>query len=113
MFNSIASDQQPAVFLVTHAEEDEYRGLGLLRRRLKLGIWIYSRADNSSGQTDLNVMLTAIETVLSKAVDNPSSNSVTLGGLVYWIRIEGKLLLDPGDIDNQTLMIIPLVCEMP
>lgn len=112
LWADVSADQQPAAFLVTHREIDEYRGLGLLRRRLELGVWCYSRSDSDFGQPQLDMMMEAFEAAFIKP-DDPSTNSSTLGGLVYWIRIEGKVFKDPGDIDNQTLLIVPLVCEMP
>lgn len=114
LFGDVPSDQQPAAFLVTHRELDEYRGLGLLRRRLDLGIWCYSRSDNSPGGPDLDTMMAAFETsFVLNGVDDPIRNANTLGGLVYWTRIEGRVFKDPGDLDNQTLMIVPISVEMP
>jgi hypothetical protein len=114
LWADVAADQQPAAFLVTHRELDEYRGLGLLRRRLDLGIWCYSRSDNSIGQTDLDSMMAGFEEQFgADAVDDYSTNQLTLGGLVYWCRIEGKVFKDPGDIDGQTLLIVPLSVEWP
>ena len=112
LWTNVDADQQPAVFLVTHQETDEYRGLGLARRRLNYTMWCYCRSDNSPGSAMLDTMMDAFE-VAFKVVDNPSEGSNTLGGLVYWCRIEGKIFKDPGDIDNQTLLIVPLVVEMP
>lgn len=112
LWADVPSDQQPAAFLVTHREIDEYRGLGLLRRRLELAVWCYSRSDGSPGQPQLDLMMQSFEAAFN-VPDNMSDNSNTLGGLVYWIRIEGKVFKDPGDIDNQTLLIVPLVVEMP
>ena len=112
LWADVSVDQQPAAFLVTHREMDEYRGLGLLRRRLELGIWCYCRSDNSPGGPMLDTMMEAFEAAFN-VVDNPSDNSNTLGGLVYWCRIEGRVFKDPGDIDNQTLLIVPLIVEMP
>lgn len=113
LWGDVPADQQPAAFLVTHRETDEYRGLGLLRRRLDLGIWCYSRTDDPTliGGTDLDTMLESFETAF--APDRPDTNLLTLNGLVYWCRIEGRVLKDPGDIDNQAMMIVPIVVEMP
>lgn len=112
LWSDVSSDQQPAAFLVTHKEQDEYRGLGLYRRRLELGVWCYSRSDSTPGAPQLDTMMEAFEATFNVA-DNFSTNSNTLGGLVYWCRIEGKTFKDPGDIDNQTLLIVPIVVEMP
>ena len=112
LWADVASDAQPAAFLVTHQETDEYRGLGLLRRQLKLGVWCYSRSDTDPGQPQLDIMMESFEQAFIKP-DDFSTNCNTLGGLVYWIRIEGKVFKDPGDIDSQTILIVPLVVEMP
>jgi hypothetical protein len=112
LWGEVAPDQQPAAFLVTHREMDEYRGLGLLRRRLELGIWCYTRSDNTPGGPQLDTLMEAFEAAFTKP-DDFSTNSNTLGGLVYWCRIEGRVFKDPGDLDFQTLLIVPLVVEMP
>lgn len=113
LWGDVPADQQPAAFLVTHREIDEFRNLGVIRRRLELQIWCYARTDDqlAIGQTFLDSMLMGIEA--SFAPDDPSNNTLTLGGQVYWCRIEGRIFKDPGDIDNQAMMIIPLVVEMP
>lgn len=112
LWSDVSVDQQPAAFLVTHREMDEYRGLGLYRRKLDLGIWCYCRSDSLPGAPMLDTMMDAFEAAFNPA-DNPSTNSNTLGGLVYWCRIEGRVFKDPGDIDFQTLLIVPLSVEMP
>lgn len=112
LFSDVPSDQQPYAALVTHREVDEYRGLGLYRRRLELGVWCYTRSDSTPGQPDLDILMDAFEKAFN-VVDNPSTNCNTLGGLVYWCRIEGRVFKDPGDLDFQTMLIVPLVVEMP
>lgn len=118
LWGDVPSLQQPYVALVTHSEIDEYRGLGLTRVRLELRCWCYTKAPKTvtttNGQKDLDVLTKAFEAAFGQnAVDNFSTNQCTLGGLVYWCRIEGKVFKDPGDIDEQTLLIVPLVVEMP
>jgi len=112
LWADVPPDQQPAAFLITHQERDEYRGLGLYRRRLELAVWCYSRSDSSPGAPDLDVMMQAFETAFN-TVDNPGTGCNTLGGLVYWCRIEGRTFKDPGDLDNQTLLTVPIVVEYP
>lgn len=112
LWGDVSADQQPAAYVVTHREIDEYRNLGLLRRRLELGIWCYCRSDSSPGGPMLDTMMESFESSFCVA-DDPSRNANTLGGLVYWIRIEGRVFKDPGDLDFQTLLIVPLIVEMP
>jgi hypothetical protein len=112
LWGDVSPDQQPAAFLVTHREADEYRGLGLYRRRLDLGVWCYTRSDNSPGANDLDTIMESFEAAFNVPDDMTTGNN-TLGGLVYFCRIEGKTFKDPGDIDSQTLLIVPLCVEMP
>lgn len=112
LWGDVAPDQQPFAALVTHQEQDEYRGLGLYRRRLELRVWCYTRSDSTPGAPDLDTLMEAFEAAFN-VVDNFSTGCNTLGGLVYWCRIEGKTFKDPGDLDNQTLLIVPIVVEMP
>lgn len=112
LWGDVLPEQQPYAAIVTHREMDEYRGLGLLRRRLELGIWCYSRSDNSPGGPDLDTMMEAFEAAFN-VPDNFSTNCNTLGGLVYFCRIEGRVFKVPGDLDNQTLLIVPIIIEMP
>ena len=113
LWGDVPTDQQPAAFLVTHRETDDYRGLGLLRRRLDLGIWCYCRSDSDPGGPMLDTMMEAFEGAFIGHIDDPSRNLNTLGGLVYFCHLEGRVFKDPGDIDSQTLLIVPLVVEMP
>lgn len=114
LWGDVPTDQQPAAFLVTHREIDERRGLGLLRRRLELGVWCYCRTDDTSvnGQTLLDAIMESFEAAFG-IPDDFSTGENTLGSLVYWCRIEGRVFKDPGDVDNQAMMIVPIVVEMP
>jgi len=112
LWGDVSPDQQPYACLVTHRESDEYRGLGLYRRRLELMVYCYTRSDSSPGAPDLDTIMESFESVFNVA-DDFGINSNTLGGLVYWCRIEGRVFKDPGDLDSQTMMTVPLVVEMP
>lgn len=113
LWGSVPPEEQPAAFVVSHSEDDAFRGLGLQRIRLHYSVWCYSRTDDPSvvGDTDLNTMMSAFQTLFPVTEDSTGQN--TLGGLVYWSRIEGRVFKDPGDIDSQTLLIVPIVVEMP
>lgn len=112
LFSDVPPDQQPAIFLVTHREFDEYRNLGVMRTRLELLLYIYIRADQFSAAQDLDNILEQILKIFLQA-DNFSTNQNTLGGLVYWARVEGRILKDPGDIDKQAMLLVPIMVEMP
>jgi len=83
-----------------------------VRRRLELAVWCYTRSDHDPGGPDLDTLMEAFEAAFN-VPDDFGTNSNTLGGLVYWCRIEGRVFKDPGDLDKQTLLIVPIVVEMP
>jgi hypothetical protein len=116
LWGDVQGDSQPAAFLVEHEEHDEYRNLGLDRRRLNARVWCYARTDDPTivGGTLLNTMLEAFDAKFGmEGVNDWSRNANTLGGLVYFCRLEGRVFKDPGDIDNQAVLIVPLIVELP
>ena len=65
------------------------------------------------GATFLNPLLDSVSTVLE--ADDPISNELTLDGLVQWVRIEGKLVVETGDTDadGRGGFILPLRILVP
>lgn len=108
LWNEVPADSQPAMFLTDHDEDYTQPGRGQPPRRfLPAKIWCYARCDGDLvGSTILNIMMTALESVLTP--DDRTANVQTLGGLVSRCWIEGSVLKDPGDLDNQALLAVPV-----
>ncbi len=116
LWSDVPASEQPAAFLVEHEEHDDWRNLGALRRRLAPRVWCYAKTDDPSvvGGTYINTMLEAFDATFGmSAQDNFSTGQVSLSGATYFVRVEGRVFKDPGDIDGQALLIVPLVVEMP
>lgn len=114
MYDSVPAGDQPALFQVEHDEQYEQPGRGIPPKRiLSISIFCYARAEIGAtlGATIVNSMLAAIEAAL--APDDPPGTACTLGGLVSWVRIEGRVFKDPGDLDQQALLIVPLRVMWP
>lgn len=117
MFNQIDPSAQPAVFMVQHREQYRSEGVGRLTRRyLDMGLWCYAPTSDESiiGDDLLDIMESALEAAL--APDDPTRNELTLGGLVYWCRIrrdDNMFIRDPGDIDGQALLVLPVQILIP
>lgn len=113
LWGDVPTTQQPAVYLTEHRGPYEYRNLALGRRRVQLQAWCYARTDDRDvdGQDYLDTMMDSFEAVFQ--ADMPSNNLLTLNRQVYWCRIEGVVFNDPGDIDNQAMLIVPILVEMP
>jgi len=118
LFDQVDSSIQPTMFMVQHREGYSNRGVGLPPRRwLEVGLWCYARSgsDTDVGDLYLDSMEEAIENKLN-VPDDLMRNELTLGGLCYWVKInrESNLFIrDPGDIDGQALLILPIEILLP
>lgn len=112
-FDDVPPSAQPALYLVGSDEEDVQQGRGIPVKRI-INYWVvcYCRAEvGDVGDSFLNVMQTAIE---NSIFPSPSSDGVqSIGGLVYKCWIKGKILRDPGDLDNQAMLIVPIEVTIP
>lgn len=62
-----------------------------------------------------NLILDALQNAIAPKVTDegyPDERN-TLGGLVYHCYIEGEVFKDPGDIDNQAMLIVPIKILVP
>jgi len=83
-----------------------------------MGFWCYApTGDVDSGTVGddwLDLMESALEAAL--APDDPVRNELTLGKLVFWCRImrqDNLFIRDPGDIDGQALLVLPVRILIP
>lgn len=116
MWGNVDKGAQPTAFLVQHNERYESYGVGFVKRYLDMGLWCYAPSGDETviGDDLLDFMTSGLETAL--AADDPARNELTLGGLVYWCRImrgSGLYIRDPGDIDGQAMLVLPIVILIP
>lgn len=124
LWNAVDPSLQPACFLVQHRETYRTAGVGRLTRRyLDMGFWCYAPSGDPAsssviGDDYIDLMESALEQAL--APDDPQRGELTLGGLLTpnngWVRVdkaEGQYVRDPGDIDGQALLILPVRILLP
>ena len=117
LWNAVDPSIQPAMYMVQHREQYEVRGEGRLTRRyLDIGFWCYAPTGDETviGDDLLDAMETGLESALQP--DDASRNELTLGGLCQWARImreDGMFIRDPGDIDSQALLVLPVRVLIP
>jgi hypothetical protein len=113
-WSAVPHDQQPAFFLIDHEEVAE-RQTVLAKRTISAMAWVYTWVDLSSattvGSSLNNAYLDAFEAVLAPSPAEPGRQ--TLGGLASEVFIEGQLLKDPGDIEGQALLMVPIKLRLP
>lgn len=109
-YSAVAPGLMPILMLWEQPELTDYRpGRGLPRDYWEAYIIIVfhnpSRVTagnpNSAvpGATIINPLVDGVRNAL--APDDPTTNSLTLGGLVDWCRVEGRTIVETGDTDAQ------------
>lgn len=105
---------QPALFLRDVEEEMLYPETILQIQVIKAEVYIYSNAGANPAIapiTALNNLLDAVQAAF--APDDPTQQRFTLGGLVHWCRLEGKIDKEPGDLDGQAIAVAEVLITVP
>ncbi len=114
-------DDLPAQPALCQAEHDETFAQATrlpFKRRLTASWLIFHKAGAEPAavpaQTS-NALLDAIEALFTPSPGDPGfpDQRLTLGGLVHHCFIDGKLFKDPGDLDGQGLIIVPITLLVP
>jgi hypothetical protein len=117
MFNELPPESQPACFQVEH-EDMEAQKTGMPYKTVLLANWVIfqCRAQNDAEPTiENNLIKAAVRKALQpKPADiGFHEKRNTLNGLVHHCFIEGRVFKDPGDIDGQGILIIPIKLLVP
>lgn len=95
---------QPALFLQGKEEDLEYSEGNVQQTQIiRAQFWIYSNSGKDPDavpETALNNLLDAVQSVFQP--DSPTGQ-FTLGGLVSWCRMVGKVDKQPGDASGQAI----------
>jgi hypothetical protein len=106
---------QPYMGLVElGASQVESQAQGLEKWLLHYRVLVYIRADaipTAIPATEINAAFTAIANVLRNPT-NLGGEKQTLGGLVDNVTIRGDVLIDTGIIDQQCVLMVPLVVDV-
>lgn len=106
-------EDQPALFLRHHADEDEFQGM-LSITTVEAEWWIYSRAGadpDAIPDTGLNNLVRAVRQAM--APDDSMQYRFTIGGLCHWCRIEGRQEYDDGTLDKQSKAVLNVKITLP
>ena len=112
--STITPALSPACFTVLSSEKI-VRTIGSPPKRiLTFTAFIYNdigNALNSYPETALNNAMEALEAAF--APDNASSNTCTLGGLVYAVLLRGDIHRAPAELTGKALALVPIDVILP
>lgn len=105
---------QPAMFLRSVEERLEYVNTVLQEQRISAQVWFYANLGQNPDavpEIALNNLLDQLQAAM--APDDPSSARYTIGGLVYWCRMNGRVIKDGGDAAGQAMAMAEIEIIVP
>jgi hypothetical protein len=116
LWSDVPPVDRPACFLFEGGFETHASGAGPEpKRSLDLKLFVYVDAHDPSivGAARLNAVMDALDKAFEPVGPDIARGRVTLGGAVYRCAIDGKPLKDPGDLDGDGLLVVPITIILP
>ncbi len=118
LFSDVGKGSQPWLGQAEHNESSRQTSGKPYSRTWTAQWMVYHRAGDNPGFEPTiwnNLILDAVELAVAPQVADPGffENRNTLFGKVYHCYIDGEVFKDPGDIDNQALLIVPFTILVP
>lgn len=115
LFNE--ANVQPALYQAEHDEEVAQLTNMRYKRVWKASWIIYQQIGkdkNAVPTIENNLILDAIEAAFVPPATDPGfPQRLTLGNLVNHCYLDGDIFKDPGDIDDQAMMVVPITILVP
>lgn len=116
LWAEVPKNERPALFLVEHSEFHGRQSESLAKLELTASLFIYTDPGRAgvSGGVELNTILDSLAATLRPAgADAFIAGRQTLGGLVSHAYIDGEVIKDPGDLDGDGMLIVPIKILLP
>lgn len=111
LWSDVPAANRPACFLFEGGQETySWTETGLPKRVIEVKIFVYLNAKDPgiSGATLLNEMMDTLDVAFAPTGSDIALGRNSLHGTAYQCRIDGKALKDPGDLDGDALLIVPI-----
>lgn len=108
LWTDVPRNSRPALYMTCHGESFSYKTENtpaVVKFNVKIWVYLDTSDTTTAPDSDINVVLDAIDKVLNPG---PGEQRLTLNGKVSHCRIDGEVFRDPGDLDNDGLIIIPI-----
>jgi hypothetical protein len=116
LWSDVPAANRPACFLFEGSQETySWSESALPKRIIEVRLFVYLDAKDPSvvGATLVNNVMDALDNAFVISGGDVILGRNTLGGTVYNCRIDGKILKDPGDLDGDALLIVPVKLVLP
>jgi len=118
LFSDVSAEEQPACFQAEHGTT-EGQVTNLPYKTILEANWIIyqsvGRDDKAVPARENNAIIRGIRQAIRPKPADPGFHDRrnTLGGLVYHCFISGRIFKDPGDIDGQGMLVVPIKLLVP
>ena len=115
LWSDVPAAMRPACFLHEGGTEAYADAAGTPKRTLALRLFVYADAHDpgAPGAATLNAIMDALDLALAPTGADAALGRCTLGGAAWRCGIEGRVLKDPGDLDGDALLVVPLTIVLP
>lgn len=116
LWSDVPAASRPACFLFEGGQETyTWNEASAAKRIIEVKLFVYLNAKDPSvaGSALLNDVMDALDAAFAPSGKDLPLGRNTLGGTVYQCRIDGKALKDPGDIDGDAVLIVPVRLVLP
>lgn len=116
LWSDVPTKQRPVAFLFEGGNESHVWTNGAVpKRTIEAKIFIYINAKDpiSIGSSQINDIMDALDAAMALTGADQMTGRNTLGGTAYWCRIDGTTLKDPGDLDGDGMVVVPIKINLP
>ena len=116
LWSDVPPSMRPACFLFEGGTEAYENAAGGTQKRsldVRLFVYVDARDPAALGAAQLNMIMDALDTALAPSGADLALGRLTLGGAAYRCTIEGKPMKDPGDLDGDGILVVPIRIVLP
>lgn len=116
LWSDVPAISRPACFVFEGGQETySWSESAKPKRAIDVKLFIYLNAKDPTivGAALINDVMDALDDAFSLSGADLAMGRNTLGGAVHHCRIDGKTLKDPGDLDGDALLIVPVKLILP
>lgn len=116
LWSDVPPASQPACFLFEGGQETYQWSEGAIAKRAieaKIFVYLNAKDQNTFGASLINGVMDALDAAFAISGADMAFGRNTLSGTAYSCRIDGKPMKDPGDLDGQALLVVPVKIILP
>lgn len=111
LWGDVPAMSRPACFLFEGGQETyvwSQSAAAIRTIEVKVFVYLNAKEMHVAGASLVNDVMDALDSAFALVGGDAALGRQTLGGAAHHCRIDGKPLKDPGDLDGDALLIVPV-----